>query len=495
MNPNRLIALYIPLVALTVIFTLAGCNDDQVDSTLISAILQSEALPAGEATVSYRPFPSFMLPVANLPEHSKPEFYAGRALAQQPWIKAPATTTARDGLGPLYNARTCLGCHVNGGRGTMPVDGQTPLFAAFVRISVPGNDGVNGAVPEPVYGSQIQGQSVALSHQLRQRATLYDQKNDSETQPEAYVYLDWQTVHFEYPDGEQRKLRYPKLRFERMAYGPFQPDTMTSLRMAPGIMGVGLLDQISQRDIDRGADPFDTNADGISGRVNQVWDFQQERTVAGRFGWKANRANLRITTAAAFNGDVGISNSLFPQQPCSEAQKECNAAASGNGPEGLELPDHLLRLVVNFTANLGVPVRRGSLAGTEKGRELFHRARCSACHKPSYITIKKSEHREHLAGLTIWPYTDLLLHDMGAGLSDGRPDYDAAAAEWRTPPLWGLGLNKRVNGNEFLLHDGRANNIEEAILWHGGEAMQAMQYFIQLEQLDRHALIQFVESL
>lgn len=456
-------------------------------------------LPGGEGSVAYKPFASFMQPMANLPQQQRADFHAGKALANQAWVKAPTITTARDGLGPIYNARTCMACHIKGGRGRMPVNGDEPLFSAFVRISLPGTDAVNGVLADPVYGDQIQGQSVALLHQLRNVTMKKSSGTEREAPAEAYVYVDWQAREFRYPDGETLELRYPKLRFENLGYGELDKQLLLSLRNSPAIPGVGLLELIPQEAISVLADPDDNNGDGISGRVNQVWDYQQKKTVPGRFGWKANRANLTIVAAAAFAGDVGITNPLFASQPCSTRQASCNAMPNGNGEEGVELPQHLLDLVGNFTRNLAVPKTRQASSAKHRqdiaaGAALFQRAQCAACHVPSFVTATSADF-PHLSEQRIWPFSDLLLHDMGPELADGRPDYQASGSEWRTPPLWGVGLSAAVSGSRDLLHDGRARGIEEAILWHGGEAAHARQQFINLEKTQRQQLLRFVEAL
>ncbi len=455
----------------------------------------AEALPGGAGTVAIKPFPSFVLPAANLPQEQRPDFHAGKALAHQPWIKAPTATRSRDGLGPVYNARTCLACHINGGRGVLPADSETPIFAALLKLSIPGEDSIRGAVPEPTYGDQLQGQSVALSHQLRHTVADIDPATNPEAPPEAHAYIDWHNKTFTYPDGQQRELRYPQVRLERLGYGAMHPKLLTSLRASPAIHGLGLLESIAQADIDAHADPDDKDGDGISGRVNQVWDYDQQRTAPGRFGWKANRASLRITAAAAFNGDTGITTPLFPEQPCTERQPRCLRTPTGNDEGGVELPDYMLNMVVDFLRNLGVPKRRGDIENLAEGRTLFYKAGCQSCHQPSYTTQTRSGTLAHLGKQKIWPYTDLLLHDMGQELADNRPDYAATGKEWRTPPLWGVGISEQVNGVPFLLHDGRARGVEEAILWHGGEAQTARQHFIELAAPQRQALIDFVNSL
>ena len=488
------------IIALPIILSLfTSCNPSGSVYLSIPKFDVSELLPGGAASVSFKPFASFELPAANIPVKQRTDFHAGKALARQPWIKAPATTDARDGLGPLYNARTCLNCHVNGGRGTVPADGKTPLFGPVVRLSLPGHDPIAGAVPEPNYGHQLQTQSVALSHIFSRVQEPGDPAKDPEAPPEAYAYLDWQTHTFTYPDGQTAELRKPQPRLERLGYGKLHPDTLFSLRAAPAIHGLGLLELIADQSIAKFADPDDRNGDGISGRINQVWDTEAQQTVPGRFGWKANQPNLRNTVAGAFHADVGISNPLFSSQPCSATQIRCLRTHTGNNKDGFELPDHLLKLVTHFTRNIGVPTREGrSYSNSQQkrdGRVLFYESGCASCHTPSHKTKKIAGANSHLGNQRIWPYSDLLLHDMGPELADGRPDFTASGSEWRTPPLWGIGLSKQVNGQAFLLHDGRARSIEEAILWHGGEGQAAQQQFVALNKNQRGELIRFVESL
>lgn len=483
----------------TFVFTGLGIMTWYYDSgEVVPIILATESYPGGDATVSIQPFPSFMLPARNLPQEKRPDFHAGKALAHQPWVKAPTITNARDGLGPVYNARTCLMCHINGGRGFMPNTDNQMLISSFLRLSLPGHDKVHGVVSEPVYGDQLQSQSVALSHQLRARI-MPDDLEHREVAPEAYVFVDWQKKVFTYPDGDQLDLRYPKVVIKNLGYGEFHADTLMGLRNAPPLHGVGLLEMIDQKDIDANADPDDVDGDGVSGRVNRVWDFEANETVPGRFGLKANKASVRIQTAAAFANDIGITNPVFPTQPCTDSQILCQQTPHGNDPsvddgKAVELPESLLKLVVDFTKNLGVPKRRDEDAEVIKGRKLFYQLGCQQCHTPNFVT-QESEEFPHLSGQQIWPYTDLLLHDMGPELADNRPDYQATGSEWRTPPLWGVGLSKSVNGSDHLLHDGRALGVEAAIVWHGGEAETTKQKFVNLSRAKRGALVKFVESL
>ncbi|MEM7293167.1 MAG: di-heme oxidoredictase family protein, partial [Pseudomonadota bacterium] len=382
-------------------------------NTRIPLELKSEALPGGDGSVSIKPFASFLLPAANLPEESKPNFHAGKALAHQPWIKSPTTTDARDGLGPVYNARTCLACHTNGGRGLMPDSPDTMVISGVLRLSLPGEDIVLGAVPEPFYGTQLQSQSISLVHQLRNAEGIESTESIGTINPEGYIYVSWSSKDFVYPDGTSQSLRTPHIQVRNLGYGDFQANTRTSLRNAPPIHGAGLLQLIPQSDIDALADPEDQDGDGVSGRVNQVWDFSAGKSAPGRFGLKANSANIRDQVAAAFNADVGIVSSVFPDQPCSTNQPECLHAIHGDDSNGHEISDPLLELVIDFTRSLAVPERRKPNHPMVKlGRGHFYRAGCASCHYPSFRTAT-DERFPHLSDQTIWPYTDLLVHDMG----------------------------------------------------------------------------------
>lgn len=467
-----------------------GCMREPVR---VPPVDPSERFPGGETSTDLVAGANFSLPAANLQESDKSNFYAGRALAHQPWVRGPTTTDARDGLGPLYNARTCLACHVNGGRGRMPKSSDEALVQGTLLLGSE-SDPVHGAKPDPVYGGELQSQSVSLAHQLRHVAGMKRAPSDAAPRPEAYPYVRFEEREFIYPDGSKVKLRRPKIVLEKMGYGPLAEGSRVGMRIAPPIQGVGLLQAIPQEAISARADPDDMNGDGISGRINTVWDFETRKPGPGRFGLKANRANLKNQVAAALAGDMGIVNSLFPNQPCSAAQSACARGPHGIDQDGLEISDELLDLIVEFNRSIAVPVRRKEdHPMVRRGRELFYRARCDSCHAPSYTT--GSDAPIHLANQRIWPYTDLLLHDMGDDLADGRPDYQATGSEWRTPPLWGVGLSQAVNGERGLLHDGRARSVEEAILWHGGEAKISRRRYTELPKPDRRALGAFVRSL
>jgi CxxC motif-containing protein (DUF1111 family) len=483
--------------------TLTACSD--IDSKLAKKIPiydSAEALAGGETSASPSPFPSLEKPANNLPTNLKPMFYAGKALARQPWVKAPTVTSARDGLGPIYNARTCMACHIKGGKGRISNASESLIseqlsMSALIRVSIPGKNKTTGVVPHPYYGDQIQTQSISLAHQLRHSHFDNTPGHNLEhnVAPEAYVKISWSEVPFSYPDGSKIILRKPTIKFNNLAHGPIGKDTQLSIRVAPSIHGMGLIELISQLDIDALSDENDRDLNGISGRVNQVWDTQLNQTRPGRFGLKSNKPTLTMTVAAAFANDLGISNPVFPNQPCTQLQVHCHEEINGNDKNGVELSSKLLEMVINFNRNLA-PLKRHNttVKSNLAGRDLFYKIQCSACHKPSFVTAE-SEHNSHLGNQKIWPYSDFLLHDMGFELSDGRPEFLASGSEWRTPPLWGLGVMKAVSGSTSLLHDGRANSIEEAILWHGGEADTVKNNFINLPKPQRQQLVNFVNSL
>ncbi len=479
------------LVLLLSITILTAC--DKQSSSVAPAFNSSEWKPGGNTTIPTSNKIRFDLPAANLSPPLKTDFHAGKALAQQPWIKAPTATDSRDGLGPLYNARTCMACHVNGGKGSTPNNPSEELFSSLIRFSIPGENKTLGVTPHPAYGDQVQSQSTSLAHQLRHIPSAQNIAKD--VKPEAYIFINWTEKNIQYPDGTNITLKSPSPVFKNLGYGEVGKNTLVSLRTAPSIHGMGLIELIPQNQLDALTDAHDKNQDGISGRTNQVWDSVKQETVPGRFGLKANKATLALTVAGAFANDLGISNPLARSQPCTDLQITCLKAATGNDENGFELNQSQLDRVIFFNQNLA-PVAARNLDQKEviAGRELFYETGCQNCHQPNFKT-GPSKTLPHLANQTIWPYSDFLLHDMGKELADNRPDFTANGQEWRTPPLWGVGLRTKVNRSTALLHDGRADTIEEAILWHSGEALKAKKDFMKLKQKDRDNLILFVESI
>jgi CxxC motif-containing protein (DUF1111 family) len=276
-------------------------------------------------------------------------------------------------------------------------------------------------------------------------------------------------------------------------------DLLVSPRVAPQLIGVGLLEAIDEAEI-LGNARAQADAPGpIKGKPNRVWDAPAQRMMLGRFGWKANVASIAHQTAGAFVGDIGITSSVFPDEACTPAQRDCLAAPRGSEGKAPEIDDETFGNVVFYQATLAPPARRAPTdPRVQRGQALFHAAQCAACHRPSYVTSRGPNPAltsKALEGQRIWPYTDLLLHDMGEGLADGRPDFAASGRQWKTPPLWGIGLIRDVNGHTRLLHDGRADGVLAAILWHGGEAEPSRRRVLGMSKEEREALVRFVESL
>lgn len=418
----------------------------------------------------------FMLPgLAN--SGDKPQqhedFAVGGAFFQQPWVIAPASTSARDGLGPLFKANSCLACHIGHGRGHPPLTDTEPFISTIVKLGIPPQSAEQqtqaktlGIAPDPVYGDHLQPFGIkGLPGEGTPRFTHTE-------------------VHGQFRDGESYTLLKPQLHIEQPNYGAFAADTRFSARVAPPLAGMGLLESIPAAEILANADPDDRNADGISGKPNHVWDIATQKTVLGRFSWKANQPSIQQQSADAFRNDIGITSSLFPVQPCTTAQHDCLKLPEGGKPE---IPDDLLATVVYHVTHQPVPPRR-ELDDPQvlQGQKLFQQAGCAACHIPAFPALANQPHQ---------PYSDLLLHDMGEGLADNRPEFAASGSEWRTPPLWGIGLTATISGHTRFLHDGRARNLLEAILWHGGEAESTKQNVLSMSKPEREALLRFLNSL
>ena len=441
-----------------------------------------EALSGGATTVRQSDRNAFSLPSANLSPSRRLDFAVGNSFFRNPWVIAPSTTTARDGLGPLFNTNACQNCHIKDGRGHPPAANAASAVSMLVRLSIPANDSAahaellrrQGVVPEPVYGGQLQ-----------------DMSNPG-VAPEGKVRVAYDLLTVTLGDGTQVELRKPRLQISQLGYGEMHADTLFSARVAPPMIGLGLLEAIPESAILAGEDPQDRDGDGIRGVANRVWDDARGATVLGRFGWKAGQPNLNQQNVHAFSSDMGLTTRLLPHDECTAAQADCRAMPHGGEPE---VSDIILASVLFYTRNLAVPARRNVDAlEVRRGKQLFVDAGCGKCHTPSFVTAADAAEPE-LARQTIRPYSDLLLHDMGDGLADGRPEFQASGRQWRTAPLWGIGLTEAVNGHTQFLHDGRARNLLEAILWHGGEAEQARQAIIEFDAREREALLAFLNSL
>ncbi|HYH99257.1 di-heme oxidoredictase family protein [Hyalangium sp.] len=413
----------------------------------------------GATTIDDRTSLAFAQPAPNLTPEGRARHRAGDGAFAAVFVPGPAPVNP--GLGPLYNNTSCNGCHLRNGRG-MPVMGTGPQRTQLlVRVSLSSGtpNHPSGAVPVPGLGTQIADQAVYGFT------------------PEASVTLSWEESAGAYGDGTAYSLRAPRIHIAPSDGSALPSDMLTSLRLPPPVFGLGLLEAIEISTLRALEDPADRNSDGISGRLNEVCDVQAGALAPGRFGLKANSPTLLQQSAEAYLNDMGVTNPLFPEP---------------NGTH--ELSRETLEAAVFYAQSLAVPAR-AALEDEEvqQGEELFRSSGCGHCHRE---TLETGDHPvPELAHERIHPYTDLLLHDMGPGLADGRPDGAADGQEWRTAPLWGLGLTQTVLPYAGYLHDGRARTLEEAILWHGGEAERSREHFRTMSATKRAALVKFLGSL
>jgi CxxC motif-containing protein (DUF1111 family) len=391
-------------------------------------------------------------------------------------VIAPATTTSRDGVGPLFNTNACQNCHIKDGRGHPPAPDAVNAVSMLVRLSIAGIPAgkMQGLVPEPTYGGQLQDMAIPG------------------VAPEGRVRVTYTPLPVSFADGSVVELQQPNLQITDLGYGPMHPDALLSARVAPPMIGLGLLEAIAEQDLLANEDPEDANADGIRGRANRVWSHEAQALAVGRFGWKAGQPSMRQQNADAFFNDMGLSTPLLSGTACTVQQADCLAAAHGGEPE---VNEKIEAQVLFYSRNLAVPARRSpDSPEVLKGKQLFNQANCQGCHTARFVTAKEAAEPE-LAEQVIFPYTDLLLHDMGEGLADQRPEFQASGQDWRTPPLWGIGLTEAVSGHTRFLHDGRARNLMEAVLWHSGEAEASKQQVLKFSQPEREALLAFLNSL
>lgn len=458
-------------------------------ATDFAAAHRFEDKPAGAATVrAMTNADAFSQPSGNITFEDQLDFRVGNGLFRKLWVSSPSSTLASDGLGPLYNARSCQRCHIKDGRGHPPENAEDNSISMFLRVSIPAPTDAEIAeiqdyiatLPDPNYGTQVQDFAVQ-GHASEYRLEI--------TYDEEVVTL---------ADGTEVSLRHPTYTAADLGYGPLHPDAMLSPRVAPQMIGLGLLEAIPAADILANADPNDLNDDGISGRPNVVWSIEFDQPMLGRFGLKAGSPTVMEQSAGAFAGDIGISSPLFPAGAgeCTAAQIVCRDAIHGDGDDrGTEIDAEGMDLVTFYSRNLAVPARRGADDPLVlQGKQVFYETGCTACHTPSFVTHRLEDQPEQSFQL-IWPYTDMLLHDMGPDLADNRPEARATGQEWRTPPLWGIGLTQQVSGHTYFLHDGRARSLLEAVLWHGGEAQAQRDAVIDMTTADREALLKFLESL
>ena len=452
------------MLALAVAASLAACSKTEADE--VTPTETDDVNAGGAATVFSAGSNAYSLPAPNLRGASGAQHLLGDAAFERRFVTS-------DGLGPLFINGNCTACHVRDGRGTAPLTPTDPVQMLF-RLSLPGQDAHGGPRPVSGFGDQLQNRAIVG------------------TAPEGQLSIQYVEQLRTLVDGLRVPLRKPTYAIDA-PYMAVPAVVLLSPRVAPPVFGLGLLEAVSEADIVALADENDANGDGISGRPNYVWDVAAQAPRLGRFGWKANQPSLRQQTAAAYNGDMGITTSLFPLEPAA------GQSQAGNQPPGstpADVADADLTNTTFYVQTLGVPARRDVNNDQVKaGKSLFISAKCASCHVPRLNTSSAAGLPAETAGQTIYPYTDLLLHDMGPGLADNRPDFRASGSEWRTPPLWGLGLSEVVNGHSTFLHDGRSRSLTEAILWHGGEAQASADAVSRMSATDRARLLAFLKSL
>lgn len=449
---------------------LMACDSEAPIAVESTPVFSTSEFSGGETTVFDASSHAFSTPAPNLSPTAFEKHLAGDREFEQAFVTAPAVVNP--GLGPIYNNISCINCHARDGRGRPPSTNEKFVSMLF-RLSLPKSaEAAEGKPPIPVPG---------FGTQLNNRAIFG-------TDPEGTVKIDYTEQTLTTEDGTRVHLRYPDYSVTE-TYQPLPEEVELSPRVALSVFGLGLLEAIPENVILAYADEADANGDGISGKPNYVWDVVQRRYTLGRFGWKANQPTLLQQVAAAYHDDMGVTTSLFSTEN-SAGQPQLTEQSTTP-----EVSDEILDVVTFYVQTLAVPARRNvDDPQVKHGEQLFAEAQCASCHIPTLRTGV-------LAGVpsvsnqTIHPYTDLLLHDMGPELADNRPDFHASGTEWRTPPLWGIGLVKRVNGHTNFLHDGRARDLMEAILWHGGEAEASRKAVEQMSKTERDALIAFLESL
>ncbi|MBF4489168.1 thiol oxidoreductase [Psychrobacter sp. N25K4-3-2] len=461
-----------------------------------------EIKQGGDSGISITSAESYSKPSSNLTALRKGSFFIGNAFFQQPWVIAPASTDSRDGLGALFNVAACQSCHVKDGRGHAPMSSKDDADSLLIRLSMPATtdeqrqqlqDSLIEKVVHPMYGGQLQDRGI------------------QGVPAEARIAVQWTDMPVTFADGYVETLRAPSFKLTKPGYGAFDNEMMVSPRVALPMIGLGLLEQIPDDDIKKQAVNNNSTSD-ISGKFNWVMDPQTGKHALGRFGWKAGQTKLITQNQSAFNEDMGLTSNIRPHESCMPSQTACinattGADEQGNGKPPVEVNDEIAKFVEFYTRNLAVPHRRNAddklvLAGKKR----FYDMGCQSCHTPRYQLPKTDDDHLEQHGQVIYPYTDLLLHDMGDALADrtiagklpakdAQVEFLANSYEWRTPALWGIGLAQTVDPQATFLHDGRARTLMEAVLWHGGEAEKQRQKVLKLDKQGRAELNAFLKSL
>lgn len=462
-----------------------------------------EIKQGGDTGITITSAESYSKPSSNITPSRKGDFFIGNAFFKQPWVVAPASTDSRDGLGALFNVAACQSCHIKDGRGHAPLNSEDDADSLLIRLAMPASTAEQQQalakseaekVPHPVYGGQLQDRGI------------------QGVPAEARISVSWKDEPVTFADGHVVTLRRPDFQLKNPGYGAFDDTLMVSPRVALPMIGLGLLEYIPDEAVKRQADVNDDDKDGISGKYNWVIDPETGKKALGRFGWKAGQTRLLTQNMSAFNEDMGLTSRIRPIESCTKNQPECLAAPTGADDQGdgkppVEVSDEVAKFVEFYTKNLAVPNRRNADNKTVlAGKKRFYDMGCQDCHTPRYQLPKGNDDNLEQHGQVIYPYTDLLLHDMGEDLADRtiagkiapkdkQVEFLATSHEWRTPALWGIGLAKTVDSQATFLHDGRARTLMEAVLWHGGEAEPHKQQVLKLDGKGRSELEAFLQSL
>ena len=452
---------------LSVVFMTTGCTQESSNQDIKNINDKSYQ----KYFTSNNSSKAFSKPIANLSDAEETLFYVGRSFFKIPWVEAPSATTARDGLGPLFSANTCKHCHPNNSAGIAVKKDGSMSRSLLLRLSH--KNSINqkllekvGFEPDSTYGAQ------------------FSNSGNQKVAREGTSKVSYDSLKGTYPDGTSYELRKPTYSVTELGYGALDKETVIAPRIGSALIGLGLLERIAQKDLLAYEDVNDSNADGISGKANYAYSPETNSTIMGKFTWKASATSVKHQSAGAAHNDMGLSNPLFPLHNCTQKQVECLKEAKKGEPT-FDLTAKRLDAIAFYLRNLAIPKQR-EVGKHKVGEETFKTLNCSSCHVPSYTTID---------GIIIQPYSDLLLHDMGEGLADGRSEFLATGSEWRTAPMWGIGLYKSVSSEANYLHDGRARSIEEAILWHGGEAQKSKDDFMNLNKKQREEVLLFLETI
>ncbi len=500
----------ITLCLLTSAFTLSACGGSNSDNKTTAPVDEKpeqkiEHLSGGQASTADNTADAFSERSINMTDVKRiAKFELGDDFFQNPWVAGSASTSSRDGLGGMFNNNACQDCHIRDGRGHAPDDGNDDFASILFRAA---RANINQEQKEAMLGSTMANVAdSSVGGQLQQEAV-------TDVLAEVDLAVSYKSKTVAFADGFEVELRDPiwHLSSKRKDEGhDFDADTVFSARIAPPMIGLGLLALIDENTIISQQDVDDSNNDGISGKANYVWSVKDQQVALGRFGWKAGQPSLIEQSAGAFVNDMGLTNQFHQDESCLSHQLDCLETPNGNGDSvnnyNYEVSDTILDAIGFYSAHLSVPQRRNAYDDdVQRGKALFIEAGCADCHTQSYTTEYSPEHPE-LSVQVIFPYTDMLLHDMGADLADFTIDntpasadilyeFLASATEWRTPPLWGLGRAKTVDPKATFLHDGRARTIMEAVLWHGGEARASKQAVLQFDANQRTDLLSFLQDL